>query len=294
MNISAVSLALSLAIASSPAEPLLPIAPTVTVEVNGTVSAVTVEEYVARVIANEVPYTYHEEALKAQAVAARTYLYYCLETGSHPHKSGADVCTDILHCCGYITETQLAQRFGENYANEAFASARRAAMSTKDEILTYNGNPLLAVWHASSDSYTENSGEVWLTQLPYLCSVTTPENVQTYTVSFPLGEVEKILASNGYHYNKKTTVRVTRNKSGRCCELTIGNIALKATDVRRLFSLKSTDFRAWIMNGRLYFYGKGYGHGVGMSQSGAEEMAQSGKTYREILAHYYTGSRIEH
>ncbi len=293
MNISIVSLAISVAITSLPSEPIPPIEPTVTVEVNDTVTAVTLEEYVARVIAHEVPYTYHEEALKAQAVAARTYLYYCLETGSHPHESGADVCTNILHCCGYTTEAGLAERFGKTYSKEAFAAARAAAMSTKGEILTYNGEPLLAVWHASSGGYTENSGEVWINQLPYLRSVASPEEPQTYTVSFPLGEVEKILKSNGYQYNKKPSLRITRNTSGRCRELTLGNITLKATEVRRLFSIKSTDFRAWIMNGRLYFYGKGYGHGVGMSQVGAQTMAQSGKTYREILMHYYTDSTIE-
>ena len=293
MNIYAISLAISIAVSSQAAEPLSPIEPTVTVEANNSLTAVTVEEYVARVIANEMPYTYHEEALKAQAVAARTYMYYCIETGSKSHESGADVCSDVFHCCGYTTESGLAQRYGNDYAKDAFTVCRAVAMATKDEILTIDGSPLLAVWHASSDGYTENSGNVWLNQLPYLCSVTTPENAPPYTVSFSLVEVEKILRLNGHQYNRKNSLRITRNSSGRCRDFTIGNITLKATEVRRIFSLKSTDFRAFIMNGRLYFSGKGYGHGVGMSQVGAETMAQSGKSYREILMHYYTGSTVK-
>ena len=293
MNIKVISLAISIAITSMPAEPISPIEPTVIVEANNTLTSVTVEEYVARVIAHEVPYTYHEEALKAQAVAARTYMYYCLETGSHSHESGADVCSNIFHCCGYTTEAKLTERFGSNYAKEVFAACRAAAIATKGQILTYDDSPLLAVWHASSGGYTENSGEVWINQLPYLCSVASPEEPQTYTVSFSLGEVEETLKSNGYQYNGKQSLRITRNTSNRCREFTLGNTTLKATEARRIFSLKSTDFRAWIMNGRLYFLGKGYGHGVGMSQVGAETMAQSGKNYREILMHYYTGSTVE-
>ncbi|MBQ8249993.1 MAG: stage II sporulation protein D [Clostridia bacterium] len=275
------------------AEPIAPIEPTLIIEDNGALDSITVEEYVARVVAHEVPYTYDEEALKAQAVAARTYLYYCLENNSHPHESRADVCTDITHCCGYITEAELTERYGKAYAKDALKASRAAALSTEGEVLTYNGAPLLAVWHASSGGYTENSGDVWLSQLPYLKAVPTPENPPVYSASFTLDEVAKILRTNGYIYNKSTALRITRTKSGRCHELTIGNIRLTGSKARSIFSLRSTDFTARISNGRLYFYTRGYGHGVGMSQNGAEVMAKGGKDYREILTHYYSGSKIQ-
>ncbi len=292
MNIHAFSLALSISLMSPQLQPISPIEPTLIIENNDTLDQVTVEEYVARVVAHEVPYTYDEEALKAQAVAARTYLYYCLETGSHPHESRADVCTDITHCCGYITESELAERYGESYAKAAFEASRAAALATEGEVVTYNGKSILAVWHASSGGYTENSGEVWLSQLPYLCAVPSFENAPDYTVSFTLDEVTKTLRANGYAYNKSTALRITRTKSGRCRELTIGNVTLSSAAARSIFSLRSTDFTAWISNGRLYFRTHGYGHGVGMSQNGAEAMAKTGKSYREILTHYYTGSKI--
>ena len=292
MNIYAFSLALSISLMSPQAQPMTPIEPTLIIENNNTLDPITVEEYVARVVAHEVPYKYSFEALKAQAVAARTYLYYCLENSSHPHKSGADICSDITHCCGYITESELGERYGESYAKAAFEVSRAAAMATEGEVVTYNSEPILAVWHASSGGYTENSGDVWLSQLPYLCAVPSLEDTSDFTVSFTLGDVTKILSSNGYTYNKSTALCITRTKSGRCRELTIGNVTLSSSSARSIFSLRSTDFTAWISNGRLYFRTQGYGHGVGMSQNGAEAMAKSGKNYREILMHYYTGSKI--
>lgn len=291
MKLSIVTLAVSLSLASSTLMPLEPVEPTLVLADGDTSSLITVEEYVARVVAHEVPYTFCDEALKAQAVAARTYLYYCLEHGSHPHDH-ADVCTDITHCCGYITEQELDERYGDGYGEAAFERIRSAVRATEGEVLTYNDKAILSVWHASSDGSTEDCAEVWSGALPYLVSVPTPEREVPYTVSFTLTETVRRLRDAGYPYNAAMSAKMTLTDSGRCSTLTLGSMTLSGSDVRSIFGLKSTDFLAWWRGGRLYFRVRGYGHGVGMSQVGANVMAESGATYREILAHYYVGSEI--
>ncbi len=255
-------------------------------------SVITVEEYVARVTAHEMPYTFHKEALKAQAVAARTYLYYCLENGSHPH-DGADVCDDITHCCGYITEDELAERYGTKYAEAAMEAVRDAANATKGEVLMYDGEPILSVWHSSSEGTTEDSGAVWMHSLPYLRSVSTPEKMEATFKSFTLTELAKLLRGAGCKYNGGTNIRVHSTLSGRCKGLTIGNAYLSGSAARSLFGLRSTDFTVNYHGGRLYFTVYGYGHGVGMSQYGANKLAEDGSDYREILSHYYVGSDLK-
>ena len=268
-----------------------PVEPTVMLEHGDSVFPITVEEYVAGVIACEMPHTFHEEALKAQAVAARTYLYYCLENNARIHESG-DVCSDFGHCCGFTTEKQLSERFGDAYAKQAFSAANAAAQSTCGEVLFYDAKPILSVWHSSSYKRTEDSGNVWLASLPYLASVSTPEKAESYTVSFTLAEVKSRLRAAAYKYNSDTTLLQYNTPTGRCDTLIFGNAELSGTAVRNVFGLKSTAFTAWYYNGRLCFTVHGYGHGVGMSQYGANALAADGSDYREILAHYYTGSTI--
>ena len=135
----------------------------------------TVEDYVTGVVLHEMPYTFHREALRAQAVAARTYLYYCLNNNSHPHENGADVCADIFHCCGYTTASAISARFGDTYAEAAITAVREAVYSTAGEVMLYDSEEILAVWHSSSGDSTEDCGEIWLCQLPYLASVNSPE-----------------------------------------------------------------------------------------------------------------------
>lgn len=268
-----------------------PVAPTVMLLDGDTERPITVEEYVAGVVAHEVPYTFHPEAIKAQAVAARTYLYYCLENGSHPHKN-ADVCTDAAHCVGYVTETELAARYGTDAAVKYMEAARAAAYATEGEILTYDGGPLLSVWHSSSSGRTEDCAAVWMQSLPYLVSVDTPEEAAAQTVSFTQNEITRRLMAAGYKYNGSLTVMQTATDTGRCATLTLGNITLDGGEARRIFGLRSTDLRAFTLGGRVYFSTQGYGHGVGMSQYGADAMARSGADYKEILVHYYPTGEI--
>ncbi len=287
----AISTCLSLLSKSAALPVCEPVAPTVILADGDSCAPITVEEYVAGVVAYEVPYTFGTETLKAQAVAARTYLYYCLEHGSHPH-AGADVCTDAKHCVGYITESELSERYGADAAARSMEAARAAAYATEGEVITHNGEPILSVWHSTSRGRTEDSSAVWVQALPYLVSVYTPDSAKPHTTSFAADEISRLLLAAGYKYNGSLVVTQTATNTGRCASLTIGNVTLDGGDVRKLLGLRSTDFRAFAFGGRLYFLVSGYGHGVGMSQYGAEAMAKAGATYREILAHYFTGAVV--
>ena len=294
MKLLSLSLAFSLSLTpilpSKPAicEKSLP--PSIQFYDNNSLKRITVEEYVTGVVLHEMPYTFHEEALRAQAVAARTYLYYCLDNNSHPHENGADVCADISHCCGYITESALADRFGDVYAKAAVAAVKDAVYSTEGEVMTYDGEEILAVWHSSSSEFTEDCGEVWVCQLPYLSSVSSPEDAITEAVTFPLTKVKSMLKSAFYSYNGNLDITLIKNGNGRCAHLKIGNITFTGNEARSFFSLKSTDFDVWRQGSNLYFRTRGYGHGIGLSQYGAEAMARDGADYAEILTHYYSGA----
>ena len=274
-----------------PADLCEPIAPFVTLSDSDGISTVTVEEYVAGVVANEVPHTFEKEAMKAQAVAARTYLYYCLLNNSHPHKD-ADVCTDTAHCCGYITESGLSERYGEKYAADAIKAAKEAAYSTEGEVMLYGGEPILALWHSSSADATEDCAAVFMSPLPYLVSVPSPEAAKGSVVSYSIGEVKARFAAAGLDHNGKLTVSRTETESGRCASLTVGNVTVSGTEARRIFGLRSTDFGVYTFGTRIYFLVNGYGHGVGLSQYGANAMAKGGATYGDILTHYYKGAAL--
>lgn len=251
---------------------------------------ITVDEYVARVLACEIPYTFHSEALKAQAIAARTYLYYHITNGTHSHKN-SDVCTDFHHCCGYTSPETLEAKYGKEYSDKAMEVFRNAARLTSGEFLLYNGKYLLALWHASSDGKTEDSSAVWGGTYPYLVSVSSPEIAENYVVSFTFQNAIKLLAADGYivSNNNLKTLYSERTPSGRCGSVSFGKTTIKGTEIRTIFGLKSTDFTVWSWGGRLYFFVKGYGHGVGMSQEGAQKMAVMGYNCHEILSHYYEG-----
>jgi len=253
------------------------------------VSLISVEDYVMGCVMHEMPYDFELQAKMAQAVAARTYLYYCLENGYFNHPMG-DVCTDVSHCMGYITKEAYAERYGEAYAELAYSSAAKAAALTCGEVQLYGKKPLLAVWHSSSYLYTEDSGEVWLSSLPYLVSVTTEEDAVVTKVTLPLRKAVGIIKAAGYDVDSLKDLRTVRNESGRCVYLYVGGEKLGGDELRRMFSLKSTNFTASVSDGELVFTVYGYGHGVGLSQYGAQKMAADGKSYKEILAHYYRHS----
>ena len=238
------------------------------------------DEYVFGVLLGEQPYTFDADTFAAQAVAARSYCLYCSDRG-------------MTIQCAYDTPEALAADYGDEYARASIEAARRAVGSTADIIAVYDGEPISALWHSSSYGWTESSVNVWGGEFDYLVQVPTYENGDFLwsSAEFDLYEVYNRLYEAGYYYNMEENLILTR-VSGRCDSLTIGSVTLTGVEARTIFGLKSTDFSARFESGRLIFEVAGYGHGVGMSQYGAEWLARAGWDWQSILLHYYPGCEI--
>ena len=267
---------------------------------DGQVRELAMDEYLWRVVAAEMPASFEQEALNAQAVAARTYTVarQGRVTANHPE---ADVCTDITCCQAYITPEEAAANWGEN-AQAYSDKISRAVSETDAQVILYEGEPIQAVFFSSAAGETLDAVEVWGSEVPYLSGVASPEGEEvpnyhtqvtvdaetfrdTLLAEFPgaelSGEPESWLGA------------VRQNSAGGVAAMTIGGAEVPGTRLRALFGLRSTSFTLTAVGEELTFDVTGYGHGVGMSQYGANTMAKEGADYREILTWYYTGVTVE-
>lgn len=270
----------------------------VSVLLGGEVVQMNVYDYLVGVVAAEMPAGFEQEALKAQAVAARSYLERALFFGSK-HEN-ADICTDSACCQAYISDEKMRANWGENYEAN-IRKIRDAVAETDGEYLVYDGEPALAAFHSSSAGKTESSASVW-NELPYLVSVDSPEtagDVPNFVSSLELSELD--FRDTILHLRPDADMTgsadswlgaVERNDSGRVQSIVIGGRTISGEDMRTLFSLRSTAFELVHADGVFRFTVTGYGHGVGMSQYGANVMAQQGADHRQILEHYYSGAVI--
>ena len=265
---------------------------------NGVLTTLPMGQYLVGVIAAEMPATFGAEALKAQAVAARTEtLYHILEYKSEVHPN-ADVCSDPSDCQAYKTDGALRDQWGMSYT-DYIAKITKAVRDTDGLCLVYGGEPIQAVFHSSSAGRTADSGEVWENSLPYLASVKSPESsadVPNYvsTVVVTLADfkttVLKFYPKAVFPKNTATWVtEITHSASGRINTLKIGGVTITGTSLRAMFGLRSTAASVDVGDKNVIFTTTGYGHGVGMSQYGANTLAAAGKSCREILMWYYTG-----
>lgn len=260
---------------------------------NGNIVSMDMEEYLVNVVAGEVYPTFLKEAIKAQAVAARTYLVYKMEHGGCAN--GGDICTESSHCQAYKTNEDMLKSWGENY-EEYYTLIQDAVYSTKGEIITYESKPICALYHSLSYGKTEDSVAVFGGTQPYLISVSSPvsEEFQAVTQSFLkedfLNKVNEAFSLNLTEINIKI---ISYTSAGRVSTLKLGEKSVKATALRKALGLRSTDFTFEKTKDGITFFTKGYGHGVGLSQFGANELAKDGKTYHEILTHYYSGTNIQ-
>ena len=265
-----------------------------------TVREMTLADYLVGVTAAEMPASFAQEALKAQAVAARTYTLYKLASGSN-HGDTADICTDSTCCQAYISIENARTNWG-GAADAYEAKIRNAVTSTDGEAVLYGGVPILAVFHSSSAGLTRAAGQVWQNNLPYLQPVDSPEaaaSIPNYysRVEFtPEALKEKLLVkipaadlSGGKSGWLKNAVRDT---AGSVETLEVGGVTVKGGTVRSALGLRSACFEWELQDGNFVFYVTGYGHGVGLSQYGANAMAEAGADYKAILTHYYTGVTI--
>lgn len=266
-----------------------------------TVQEMDLGTYLTGVVRAEMPASFEPEALKAQASAARTYTLHNLLGGSN-HGNTADICTDSTCCQAYISREQALANWGEN-ASTYEEKIESAVRETDGQTILYGGVPILAVFHSCSAGRTRSAGDVWQDDLPYLQPVSSPEpsdRIPNYysRTEFSAEEFrEKILASKPDADLSGPISDWLKNPvlddSGSVETVEIGGVSIRGTAVRSILELRSACFEWEVQDNSLVFFVTGYGHGVGMSQYGAEQMAQDGADYQEILTHYYTGVTVE-
>ncbi len=259
---------------------------------------VDIEEYLCGVVAAEMPAEFEIEALKAQAVAARSYVLYRKENPTPEHPDAA-VCTDSTHCKAYKTDKELSELWKEK-KDKYSEKISDAVFSTAGEIITYDGAVVMAVFHSQTGSgKTENSKDVWGGEVPYLISVeshgeeTAPNFFSTQSFSMDEFKQKLSLEKNDVEINGPEDIGIPVLTSGGSVKsINIGGVEFSGREIRSIFNLRSSCFKITATNEVITFEVTGYGHGVGMSQYGANTMAKEGYDYIEILTHYYTGIQI--
>lgn len=270
---------------------------------SGQVLEVPVREYVIGAVCAEMPASFETEALKAQAVTAHTYAErQRIIERSNPSAElcGADFSNDTSKYQGYYTESQIKYYFGDNY-DEYYAKISRAVDEVLPYILTYNAEPAIAAFHSMSSGTTESAENAWGTAVDYLVPVDS-----SYDISAPryIEEV-RIEKSALKNYLEKAFTGINLSDdfsewvipaeisdSGTVLTAIAGDMTVTGNDIRSALGLRSADFDVKYTDNEAVFTTKGYGHGVGMSQYGANAMASEGSSWRDILMHYYTGCEI--
>lgn len=249
------------------------------------------EEYLLGVVLAEMPAAFQPEALKAQAVAARTFARKAWETGGK-HTDGS-VCVNPGCCQAYIAPETYLERGG---TQENLEKVRSAVSATAGECLQYEGALIEATYFSCSGGSTEDAVAVWGTEYPYLQAVDSPgeEGAKWYTdtVRFTQGQFSERLGASLEGKPEDWFGAVTYTQGGGVETIAIGERSYTGTQIRSLLGLRSTAFEMEAVDGQILVTTKGYGHRVGMSQYGAEAMAVRGSGYREILAHYYPGTEV--
>lgn len=269
----------------------------------GEIKEMTVSDYLKCVIPSEMPPDYDIEALKAQAIVARTYLYQKIATGGH---GDADICDNPAHCQAYNSIEKIlyiwenTKKWDKETRNIYLAKVNEAVDSTQNIVVTYKGEYIKAYFHACSGGRTENVSNIWGKQnIPYLRSVESlgEEGYKNYnsTVTLSVSELQtKLNKSSDLTCNiskeEEEIVKILNyTDTKRVDKVLIGGAIYTAEKLRTALGLRSTNFTVNYKEGKVYFNVIGNGHGVGMSQVGANYYAKNGYTYDKIISHYYTG-----
>ena len=252
---------------------------------NGNVVSMDLEEYLIGVVGAEMPASFQMEALKAQAVVARTYALKLLASGKK--------LTDTVSTQVYKDNNELKKLWGNSYSTY-YQKIKEAVTSTKGVSVYYQGNYINALYHSTSNGKTEDASMVWGNSVPYLKSVDSKWDIQA---SSYLREIKEDFTNilNLLGVSSDTNIQfevISRDESGRVEKIKVGDKIFDGVTFRNLLKLRSTDFSIMVINNQVSITTKGYGHGVGLSQYGANGMAQEGYTYKEILKHYYTGVEV--
>ena len=266
----------------------------------GEVEEVELDSYLCNVVSAEMPADYEKEALKAQAIVARTYTVYKINNKKHEE---ADICDDSTCCQAWISKEDRLAKWEATKRESNWQKIEEAVNETKGKIITYNNEPINAFFHSNSGGTTEIPVNVWGgTGYPYLQVVETAgeEGYSQYSSEVELTNEELINKLKEKYpdiqidFNNNEDIKIVEyTDSNRVKTIKFGNHEISGVEARTIFGLKSTNFEVEKQNGKVKFSVKGYGHGVGMSQTGADSMAKEGKKYEDIIKHFYIGVEIK-
>jgi len=265
----------------------------------GNVEEINLDEYLCGVLSAEMPASYELEALKAQAIVARTYTLYKI-INSKPHGKDVSICDSFQCCQAWISKEERFEKWDDASENYNWNKIVTAVNETKGKVITYDGKIINAFFHANSGGKTEIPVNVWGgTNYPYLQVVETSgeDGYSQYSseVELTIDELVNKFKEKYSDINVGDEIKILEyTESGRVKTLKIGNKEIAGTEVRSILGLKSTNFDIEIdsTNNKIKFKVIGYGHGIGMSQTGADAMAKQGSNYEQIIKHFYVGVEI--
>ena len=267
----------------------------------GEIEELPIDEYLYGVVSSEMPASYDIEALKAQAVVARTYTIYQIKNSKGKHDN-ADICDNFACCQAWLSKDDRMAKWSEDERETNWKKIVNAVDSTQGKIITYNGEVIDAFFHSNSGGITETASNVWGGQnFPYLKSVETSgeDGYSEYNSEVKITKQDFVNKIKEKHqeividFDEIDSIKILEfTESGRVKTIKIGNIQIAGTELRSLFGLKSTNFNFEIRDNSVIFFVKGYGHGVGMSQTGANSLAKQGSTYEDIIKHFYNNVEI--
>ena len=266
----------------------------------GDIEELDLDTYLLGVVSSEMPASFEQEALNAQALVARTYTIYKILNGSK--HDNADVCDNSSCCQAWISKENRLEKWNEEEREKNWSKIEKAVNSTKGKIITYEGKPINAFFHSNSGGFTDTATNVWGgANYPYLQAVETSgeDEYSQYNSELLVTKEEFISKIKEYHsdftidFNKGNQIEILEYTDGdRIKSIKIGNLNLSGVEVRTIFGLKSAKFQISVEENNIKFSVIGYGHGVGMSQTGADSLAKQGKNHEDIIKHYYTGVEI--
>ena len=263
------------------------------------IEEVPIDTYLCNVVSAEMPVDYEKEALKAQAIVARTYTIYKIQNKKHEN---ADICDDSSCCQAWVSKETRLSRWDEDKRESNWKKIEECVNETKGKIITYEGKPINAFFHANSGGKTEIPVNVWGgTGYPYLQVVETAgeegydqyESEVSLTKEELIDKLETKYSDISIDFNNQDDIKILEyTNSGRVKTVKFGNHNLSGVETRTLLGLRSTNFEISRDGDNIKFTVKGYGHGVGMSQTGADSLAKEGKNCFDIINHFYIGVQI--
>ena len=268
---------------------------------SGQIEELPIDEYLYGVVSSEMPANYEVEALKAQAIVARTYTIYQImnNSGKHP---GADICDNSSCCQAWISKDERLSKWAPEEAESNWNKIVDAVNSTSGKIITYQNKPINAFFHSNSGGKTESSLNIWGgIDYPYLKSVETAgeegytqySSEAKFTKEELLNKLKEKYEDCEIDYSQENCIQILEyTTSGRVKTIKFGNKEIAGTEARTILGLRSTNFTFTISGDEIIFSVIGYGHGVGMSQTGADALAKSGSNCEEIIKHFYTDVEI--